>query len=442
MPAETTPRPPHSRRWLCPLLALVLLLTGLVGWTLRDESPPDTTDLQPRARTLPDADNALLVFRTIAVERAPDTKSETYQADLAQLLEHPEIWNEAAAARLVSVRPDLWPRFDAALRLTRAEAPLPQSVKDIPPPHLGDTHDLWRIAALRARYLARTQSPDTGLALVVSQLESLHVQTNAGGVLIDYLLTAAIRSNVLQTIESILLETQPSAPALRDALQRLRPARPAPDALAETFRAEHLFFIRSLSDSDQWVNNEFTTGIYGKPPLGAAWFFKPNKTIRLHTEELRAVLPLIGQPVDHLREPVSHRPKQSASLFGRIPHPDNALGRYALSHISDVYFSILKTWLRDQTRYSAIEAALAATCYQRDHGAFPETLATLVPVYLPAVPRDYFDGAPIRYSRDLGVLWSVGETNLTVSRADQSAEPGDIIVHLTPRPRITQPATQ
>lgn len=430
-PASESAQPRLRRRWLWRFIVLVLL-TGLLWWTLSDEPPPDTTDLQPRARTLPDIDNALLVIRAIAVERAPETKSETYQADLAQLTRHPEIWNEAAT-RLVSVRADLWPRFDAALRLPRAEAPLPQSIKDVPPPHFSDTHDLWSIATLRARSLAHTQSADAGLLLAIAQLESLHAQTNAGGVLIDYLGTAAFRGRTLHTIEDILLESQPSAPALRDALQRLRPARPAPDALAETFRAEHLFFIRSLSDSGQWVNNEFTIGIYGKPPLGAAWFFKPNKTIRLHTEELRAVLPLIGRPFDHLRESFSHRPKQSAAFFGRIPHPDNALGRYALSLISDVYFSILKTWLRDQTRYSAIEAALAATCYQRDHGAFPETLDVLVPAYLPAVPRDYFDGAPIRYSRDLGVLWSVGENNLTVSRADQSGEPGNIIVHLTSR---------
>ena len=433
------PKRPSAYRWLWFLAAVALGIAGLVVGVLRDEMPYDAFDLKPRARTLPDADNALLVFRAIAIERAPDTKSETYQADLDQALEHSDVWDETAANRLVSVRPDLWPRFDAALRLPHAEVPLPKSIKDVPPPHFGDMQNLWRIAALRARLLAHTQSADTGLALAVSQLESLRVQTDAGGTLIDYLSTAAYRGQTLRNIELILRETRPSAPALREALLRLHPARPSPEALAETFRAEHAFSIMALSEIKHTLataNQSGMSGFYEQPPFCVTWFFKPNQTIRLFAENTRAALPLIGQPLPRLTDVLIRQPaKPSAALFGRIPNPDNALGRYALGLIGNTYSRVLKIWLRDQTRYSAIEAALAVTCFQRDHGTFPDTLAALVPAYLPEVPRDYFDGAPIRYSRDLGVLWSVGENNLVVTEPNQELQPKEIIVYLTSRPR-------
>ena len=39
----------------------------------------------------------------------------------------------------------------------------------------------------------------------------------------------------------------------------------------------------------------------------------------------------------------------------------------------------------------------------------PETLESLVPELLAAVPADPFDGKPLRYSREDAVVYSVGE---------------------------------
>jgi hypothetical protein len=50
---------------------------------------------------------------------------------------------------------------------------------------------------------------------------------------------------------------------------------------------------------------------------------------------------------------------------------------------------------------------------------------------LPAVPVDYVDGAPIRYSRELGVVWSAGEKNLVISAANQEIAKGENVEWLT-----------
>jgi len=50
--------------------------------------------------------------------------------------------------------------------------------------------------------------------------------------------------------------------------------------------------------------------------------------------------------------------------------------------------------------------ALASTLYRRDQGGPPPTLASLVPRWLPAPPRDPFLGTqPLRHAP--GRLWSV-----------------------------------
>lgn len=50
-----------------------------------------------------------------------------------------------------------------------------------------------------------------------------------------------------------------------------------------------------------------------------------------------------------------------------------------------------------------------------DLGELPATLDALVSDYLPAVPRDFFDGQPIRHSREFRAVWSVGSDHFTVT---------------------------
>jgi hypothetical protein len=57
-------------------------------------------------------------------------------------------------------------------------------------------------------------------------------------------------------------------------------------------------------------------------------------------------------------------------------------------------------------------AAIALHRHRLKHGSFPTELSALVPTLLPAVPRDFMDGQPLRYRLEAGGqfrLWSVGE---------------------------------
>jgi hypothetical protein len=58
---------------------------------------------------------------------------------------------------------------------------------------------------------------------------------------------------------------------------------------------------------------------------------------------------------------------------------------------------------------SAGQALIALRTYQLDHGDLPATLDALVPEYLSRVPADGYDDAPLRYSRERKLLWSIGD---------------------------------
>jgi len=81
--------------------------------------------------------------------------------------------------------------------------------------------------------------------------------------------------------------------------------------------------------------------------------------------------------------------------------------------------------------------ALAMERYRAGKGAYPESLDAVAPAYIPAVPRDPFDGQPLRMVRRDGriVLYSIGE-----DREDDGGEPwnasdntGDVVFRLANR---------
>ncbi len=67
--------------------------------------------------------------------------------------------------------------------------------------------------------------------------------------------------------------------------------------------------------------------------------------------------------------------------------------------------------LNSRARLRCAGAALACERYRMAHGAWPSALNDLVPEFLAGLPRDPFDGKPLRFRRHNGqlVIYSVGE---------------------------------
>ncbi len=95
------------------------------------------------------------------------------------------------------------------------------------------------------------------------------------------------------------------------------------------------------------------------------------------------------------------RPLEMAGMFLRV---EGLVPEYAGSGFLFHITAKLKAHQR------ILQVIPAAHLYRREHGQFPNNLEALVPRYLPAVPKDPFDGQPLRYRCENGALriWSVG----------------------------------
>ena len=90
---------------------------------------------------------------------------------------------------------------------------------------------------------------------------------------------------------------------------------------------------------------------------------------------------------------------------------------------------------RGDARRGAARVGLAMCGYRAAKGAFPETLQELVPEFIPAVPRDPFDGEPLRLKSNEQELtiYSIGPNGQDDGGApfDQKEKTGDITFRLT-----------
>lgn len=87
-----------------------------------------------------------------------------------------------------------------------------------------------------------------------------------------------------------------------------------------------------------------------------------------------------------------------------------------------------------EARRHAVLTIIAIESFRRARGVWPTTLAELVPAYLPRVPRDPFDGAPLRYKPAAAgggtpTLYSVGADGVDDGGSPPSTRKGRQSVH-------------
>jgi len=81
-------------------------------------------------------------------------------------------------------------------------------------------------------------------------------------------------------------------------------------------------------------------------------------------------------------------------------------------------------------------AVVALHAFEKSKGHLPEDLDGLVPEYLDAVPRDPFDGKPLRYSRAKRIVYSIGSDLIDRGGATATGEDDSCGDSLEPTFRI------
>ncbi len=212
-----------------------------------------------------------------------------------------------------------------------------------------------------------------------------------------------------------------ATPALRE-MSRLIAAVPSDSSLTRVQSAIREMNHDSLIEQSMLAERAFylsrfwneSRGWYARPsprdvPNDTVWFLMRPMTARRMVDMINIMSALI----DRAREPWPTRLHVDVSDSPPGPPPRNfPFVSFAQAH------QMLGSSYRWRARSIATALALARTSdaaiaverYRRATGALPDSLAQLVPSYLPNVPIDPYSGREVKYAKtaDRGVVYSVG----------------------------------
>jgi len=423
-----------------------LLLLGLLAWLGSiDDAPPDTSDLQPTRRQLPDDQNAFLVLaRAVGLVKwgtDPKTGGATYfgqkvaEQDFEDLGFGPQVRDDLKSWDIAKVAPwlvpleDVWPLLRTASSLPSAQVPVGFIISPVDEnigtganSDPGPLHGLLTFSELRAWQLCHKGRTDEGIDwLLITLRAAQSLRESRGGVGLD-LIGYKIRIALEADLVAMATLPEASTAAVRRAIVELAQTRYKGDEFAQNLRADFQLAPGDLEALHQGTHQLQYFGDREKSVLDdlTQWrlFFKPHQTLWWDAETLRSSFKLIDADWSQVEKwAAEERMRYSTPMTAgwRGFNPDNFFGRLVAQGY--VGFPRNNLWRRfnELSRDSATEAVLALCLYHRDHGALPANLDQLVPAYLPAVPLDYIDHQPIRYSRDFFAVWSIWHNHFTVT---------------------------
>ena len=220
-------------------------------------------------------------------------------------------------------------------------------------------------------------------------------------VLVDLMLAVSMQRRGVLALE----ETTRSAPlSQKQALalvRELESDRIPADAWRRMWAGEYQFVKATLEAVRDDPTRADDRGLMRILPRDFA--YQHNRTLSLYAARTRHIMQGYAESCAAASESPEDRP---ALLMQMLRGNPVGVVVAAMPQPSFEKFNVRRC--AGDARLSILEAAIAARTATRLRGAPPESLAALVPELLDAIPRDAFDGEPIRYDAHLATISSIG----------------------------------
>ncbi len=401
-----------------------------------DETPPDVSDLLLEHRDIPTEENAYAQLTLLAAETSDPyaaIDTEIY-AKLQSMSSGETEWDDVLVSEILANTDDLWPAIRRILEAPESQSPTINAYSDLLP-EVSPMRNVFRLASLKATQLGVNGNSSESAALIGDIMLLGQRVENSRGCLITWLTGCAGRSFGYQAIKDIEQNKGFDNSTRLRLIALLDSARPAPSGLDDAFKNEFRVFSNEWQRLHEQTHKDRLSALKSlNVPPGfryGSWLpltFKLNKTRRLHADYLRKMMAYNADRDIKTMIQSNESGRFFAEVKGKLYNPENIIGRIFSTITIPTYQALITTRYNSESTISATQALLAVRAYQHDHdGALPETLDILVPRYLPAVPLDYYDREPIRYSPEFRAIWSLGRKGeYTVASADQPADEGEV----------------
>ncbi len=416
----------RKRYWIPIALAAVIALVVAAVSLLRDESPPDDSDMtfarrQPapgengfddvlvdadaREPLAVDVDRIGRILQGVARVRAGATVQELADEIAATLADEgwdeedrqaiadglPLPWDDAEVAALLEKRAGLLERIDRCLE--RADFVIPSRRPGARLGHLLSWKQVFTWVHLRVEVRLRAGDLDGATDDILRAMRFGQRIEDGQGDLIDVATGADFKEWGLRLSRRLAVHERATAARCVELARRLAPFEMRAAAVQSALRADYLS-VSAILDDPGLFDSDLDDGM--RPSL----LLQPNATRRRLLPYYRAGIEIAGRAVR-----------------GEVDAPELPTGTSWLNRSGEAVAAVLGPQMVDAAsrrferlfQVRATRLSLALRGYEIEHGRLPSDAVALVPDFIRAVPADPFDGKPLRYSAEKRRVWSVGD---------------------------------
>lgn len=318
---------------------------------------------------------------------------------------HPVLQELSAASR---------DRTQAEFTTPLRDTKLPNLLLSMPLPHMSAIIPAGRALCFRA-VVGLAMGDDASAVADTLAMLRLAKGCSREPLLINHLVSLTVQRHALQAGWEILRRREATAGDLK-LLQEAWEACDVEASLLFALRGEMVFSVNAADHlcQDPASVGKMLAGGAGTTPgfsdslagLTPRAFFVHNKAALAETELDDLILPLKKSGLLALAASAKSLETRLEAGGAVVKRPDLLMTRLILSTITKV--SNMSLYGETCRRFAILACALER--HFLDHGSYPPSLETLVPAYVPAIPRDLMDGGPIRYRPTPDgryMLWSV-----------------------------------
>ncbi len=411
-------------RYAVPGIIGALILTLLIGalslnvFLGRDISPVDDSDLWLSKVEVSEEDNAFFLLKEADEIRIPFERGGVSFNDMVE----GKSWDEEFAEELMDENEEFFELFEKALERPHFQFPEWQDPKAVDTTtilySLRGAREIAKLNSVKAQHLLNQGREEEALDLTVKTIKmGQMIQDSPRAPLIGYLAGVAVKDIGLHRLRIMTPSLTLSPESLKGYLIELERFKSNEEALIRVMKMEYVSFINTKSGIDLALAGKLSMEELEEMGMGGISFgervagrlnylYKPNKTQKEFAEYYRGFIDNADKgcyEMDLVQPEIALKGHPVKMLL-----TENLVGK-AMREITTISFAgVLDRKCSGDFSVTGSQILLALKGYQAETGELPLSLSELVPGYFSEVPKDPFDGKPIKYSPDKKVIYSVG----------------------------------
>ena len=398
------------------LLGLIIAgITGIASILImiagRDIPPPDTTDLIPERVELPADSNAFTFFELATNSFYWPTNAAFVTDFLDDKPVDDELIHEA-----ISRNTNMMDIAGKGLACQRCITPEITSFAT-PTPYLAPLRNMGRIMAIKTKHERLSGRYAEATRTCISLLRYGNLIQKDAECLINYLVGIAVLDIGFTQAQDLARDNGTPLEELAQLSEALTNLGPFDHGLVRAIKVENRVIANtidqlrrgSLGDIDVIRPVDGTTDSFWKRKKIPGYIYQPNKTKLIFANLNRGMITNTALPYISMNRSDAEEMLGLKGNTSKLIIRPNSVGRILFSLLIPSYGSLLEKKCRAECSLATTRIIVASKTYQKKEGRLPDALQSLVPLYLPSIPVDPYDGKPVRYSPSKGIVYSVGQ---------------------------------